>query len=218
MNGERNSNHTSPSTEHSIATEIHSHLVHAILSYERLLADLRHELGDSGRSTLDERINDIGNQLREHGIELRRDTDQNGTLIPPGHCTPRIINNTHVEQTPRYLGESSDVRFFHTARQFLRNEPANGDQDQLPSYDEEKPNALEPRKGPMPSHLPLRENADKYLEIYFSSVHIAYPFLCQETFRARYEKFWSDGVDDTADLLWLSLMCESTFPISWDFE
>ncbi len=179
-----------------------------MLSYERLVADLRQELGDSGRSAVDKRLNDIQKQLREHGINLTRNGERVDPLPPSGPVSQRIVNNGKAEQRPRYLGESSDVRFFHTARRLLQDQSTSGDRDQIQSYDEEKSNVSEPKKGPVPSHLPPREDADKYIEIYFSSVHIAYPHLCQKQFRARYEEFWSNGVDDTANLLWLSLMCE----------
>ena len=62
-----------------------------------------------------------------------------------------------------------------------------------------------------PLELPTREVARNYLDIYFSTIHIAYPFLCKPTVLRHMQKIWSGDFYEANDRPWLALLSESSF-------
>lgn len=109
---------------------------------------------------------------------------------------------------PRYLGEASDVRFFHTMKKILRDDVQSGGpiENETQSYDQEILH-LETHDGRQ--NLPTKDMADAYIEIYFSTIHIAYPFLSKPSFMARYERFWRGDKEVNEGPSWLPLLCKS---------
>jgi hypothetical protein len=109
---------------------------------------------------------------------------------------------------PRYLGEASDVRFFHTIKKILRDDVQSGGpiENETQSYDQEILH-LETHDGRQ--NLPTKDMADAYIEIYFSTIHIAYPFLSKPSFMARYERFWRGDKEVNEGPSWLPLLCKS---------
>jgi len=113
---------------------------------------------------------------------------------------------------PRYLGEASDVRFFHTIKKILRDDvQASGPiENETQSYDQEILH-LETHDGRQ--NLPTKDMADAYIEIYFFTIHIAYPFLNKPSFMARYERFWRGEKEVDKGPSWLPLLCKSLLTV-----
>lgn len=95
---------------------------------------------------------------------------------------------TDVEQSPCYLGEVSDIRFVHVVKQFLQSQdgttavPAG-----LESYDQGEGAIVSDREACKGVLLPPLEEATPYIDAYFSTIHVAYPFIPQSLFIEAYQ-------------------------------
>lgn len=137
----------------------------------------------------------------------------------------------------RYLGDASDITFWHAMRKELAQSLPDGPVAAagVDSYEQDDAMPITPGASVPDSHsratavtfssaaegfpvpvalLPSRLTADKLLDIYFSTIHVAYPFVCEPLFRRKYEEFWKgdsiQGIDtDESGGLWVSLLCKS---------
>jgi hypothetical protein len=117
------------------------------------------------------------------------------------------------EQTPkrrRYLGEASDVHFFHVVKQVLGDKQLSdgATEHDMQSYDQEELPFQTPNGQEGSLHLPSREIAEKYIDIYFCTIHIAYPFICKASFMVRYENFRKGDFEVGKSSSWLPLLCK----------
>ena len=61
--------------------------------------------------------------------------------------------------------------------------------------------------------LPNRKKADSLIDIYFSTIHVAYPFICRQQFMKEYEAFWKQRPKTTVPLeasTFNTLLCTSS--------
>lgn len=180
----------------------------AIQSYDKLIRSVRLELSDSTRAAVDLTLSYIRNRLP---------ADILGPSASSGACaTAPILHRCHqsgitdqAEGRQRYLGEASDLRFFHAIKDILRDEDQSGGvaENDIQSYDQGILH-LETQDNNQ-SELPTKDLADSYIDIYFFTIHIAYPFVSKPSFIERYERFWKGDVEVKESSSWLSLMCES---------
>lgn len=128
----------------------------------------------------------------------------------------------------RYLGEISDVSFFNSVKALLRNElMTDGDRVPLESYEHE---ASEPLSSDVSSVEVLyvvctpsfsskanlttetsmsdRAAAEKYVNIYFSTIHIAYPFIHRQLFMQDFEKYWDLEQRPALSTTLVALLCK----------
>lgn len=63
--------------------------------------------------------------------------------------------------------------------------------------------------------LPSRETANSIVEIYFSTIHVAYPFLSRETFDSLFPRLWEESPQSLSDA-WKATFCTSpAYPRSY---
>jgi hypothetical protein len=177
----------------------------AIQSYENLIASVQSELPESARNSVNSTLSQIRGRLPIGIIGLA------SPVSIPTATTATSLRRESSEQSgnnPRYLGEASDVRFFHTIKKILRDNIQSGGpiENETQSYDQEILH-LETHDGRQ--NLPTKDMADAYIEIYFSTIHIAYPFLSKPSFMARYERFWRGDKEVNEGPSWLPLLCKS---------
>lgn len=119
----------------------------------------------------------------------------------PTRPRPRSLANS-----PRYLGEPSDVRFFNLVKRVFQEEsPLERDHEGMDSYeqdDADETSAFHPS-----IELPNPEIADGYLNMYFSTIHVAYPFVPKSSFMKTYRDLRENGVTEDIDVSWLALLC-----------
>ena len=180
----------------------------AIDIYANLIRNLRDGLTERDRRTVDLALTSlpVSEYASNHGtraaMALSPSPEQAGSEVG-------VSSTSH-----RYLGEASDIRFFRAMKLALSGNIEDGQQPagvldgQVDSYEQEE---IQPQcpAGPNYSFLPTRANADRFVDIYFSTIHIAYPFISQSDFRRTYESFWkSDSLEDFRGS-WLSLLCKA---------
>jgi hypothetical protein len=130
--------------------------------------------------------------------------------LPP---TLRTISSNHPDQnsgyimTQSYHGRASDIHFFNKIKEmFQHGLSVNAIEGGLQSYSQDRPTKSFNQSGK--PFIPDKEAADKYVEIYFSTIYIAYPFLYKPIFRSVYEDFWQGG-EKKENASWLALLCKS---------
>lgn len=112
------------------------------------------------------------------------------------------------QHAQRYLGEVSDIHFFNVAKRTmgdLRASPEMID-EAVDSYDQEE--AIPARQMEFElSAMPDPVQAEQYMEAYFSTIHIAYPFVPKSSFMRRYQSLRLGGDIDNLSPSWLGLLC-----------
>lgn len=179
----------------------------AIQSYDALFDTIQYKLSDSDRAVVESTLSSIRQRLPDKtGSTLPARTPN--TSIPPESITP-ISSGRRSAAIQRYLGEASELRFYHSVKRVLRDdqisEAAPG--NNIDGYDQEDNYMAGPEGGKIAPNPPPRQLADTYIDIYFSTIHIAYPFVCRPVFMANYEKFWRGDIESGKDLSWIPLLC-----------
>jgi hypothetical protein len=125
--------------------------------------------------------------------------------------SPGMVVSRALDQSQRYLGEVSDVRFFNLVKRVLQTKGGFSDEvdHEFDSYEQDGDVSLSPLETHPGLNLPPREQMDQYINIYFSTIHLAYPFLPETLFRREYERIraTSDALADL-DKTWLALLCK----------
>ncbi|KAL9476095.1 hypothetical protein ACSS6W_005936 [Trichoderma asperelloides] len=88
-----------------------------------------------------------------------------------------------VDRPPGYLGEVSDIRFVNLVKRFLQIQDGTAmTQKDFESYDQGE-NLVPSNEVPCPTILlPAFEEAKHYIDAYFTTIHIAYPFIPESPF------------------------------------
>ncbi|KAJ9602020.1 hypothetical protein H2200_013380 [Cladophialophora chaetospira] len=174
----------------------------AITAHENLIADLRVKLSPVDRKMID---------LRLASIQLPQVKQvESGAANTPESPDQLLAENRRLLPVQRYLGEASDIHFFHALESSFGQQPGSKQQDgpasqeQVDSYEQEciRPGSPEQNQG----FFPQRTVADNLVNIYFSTIHIAYPFISEPDFRATYENFWQSDSLEGFRGPWLSML------------
>lgn len=165
-----------------------------------ILESVRDQLPAESRTGIERELQAIRNEAKDESAE-------------GGGESP---SDSHQDDAPseRYLGEASDIVFYNTVKQSLNlQSPASGTgaptSNDTPeaSYEQLKPNQRTQHE--LSSVMPSRATTNRYLDIYFTTIHIAYPFLPQALFEEAHNEWWQSGSQSkfaSADT-WLALMC-----------
>lgn len=108
----------------------------------------------------------------------------------------------------RYLGKVSDVSFFNLVKGLLSSASGRPEASQLESYEREVADQLDVSQGHGILELPDRETADGYVNVYFSTIHAAYPFLCRQQFMQDYHRFREGSLSAEQSPIFRSLLCK----------
>lgn len=124
-------------------------------------------------------------------------------LLPPS-LQSRIISQSSslISQTyeaiprdtsQRRVGEASDLHFLKIVRDVIGGTSEGADelprsQELVNTYDQFDDS--DPACFPAQILLPTRETGDKYVEVFFDTVQVAYPFIHKPHFMTQYQSFW----------------------------
>jgi len=178
----------------------------AVRTYDKLIKGLRASLCDNDRKVVDLGLSTLQQALPEFTARPQSRAGQNSSNDVPASPEGSSV------ASQRYLGEASDIRFYKAMKQALYESSGAGD---LPHIDAICPVDSYEQEGEVrqasiddcQAFLPTRATADNYLEIYFSTIHIAYPFVWRPGFMERYDEFWTSESLDRLSSPWLSLLC-----------
>ncbi|KAL7932560.1 fungal-specific transcription factor domain-containing protein [Trichoderma chlorosporum] len=171
-------------TSHSISERLPD-LCDAIHQQERLL-DHVISLLPSGpeRETL---------QLKSSSVKKQLDNAISSTkaeVLPNAEATESRSKSPSggVDRSPGYLGEVSDIRFVNVVKKFLQVQDGTATmQEDFESYDQGE-NLVSSNKISCPTILlPTFEEARHNIDAYFTTIHIAYPFIPKIPFIQHYK-------------------------------
>lgn len=171
-------------------------------SYEALVQSIRPKLDGAERAAFDMTLASIHQQLPDG-------------LVPQERASSPAANETNKRDndSPTYFGKASDIHFFNTVRNFMREHEVLHAVEDKDAQTYEQTDVSENRTAfGKPLQLPSREEAGQFLDIYFSTIHVAYPFLCKSTVLRHFHRIWNDELNERFDRPWLALL--STDPIS----
>lgn len=111
-------------------------------------------------------------------------------------------------QTERFLGEVSDVRFFNLVKQVIQSHLGSVDAKQgIDSYEQDgdilSPNVVSSRV----AHLPSAERLATFADAYFSTIHLAFPFINKAPFMRSVGEARDSTSNATPDSTTLALIC-----------
>ena len=178
----------------------------ALVTCFQLLGRVRHTLSSHDRKTVDIAMASLPKSLL------------NGTPSFAGEkpTSPCTLSPTHEPSslTPeRYHGEASDIRFVKTMKLALHTtdyhgspEPTRADET-IDSYEQD--NSFRPEPVDLEGRfLPNQQIARTYLDIYLSTIHIAYPFVESSQLSQLHVEFWKSDSLGVVPAPWLSILCE----------
>ncbi|TPX15962.1 uncharacterized protein E0L32_000296 [Thyridium curvatum] len=169
----------------------------AIAGYGKLIQDTVPNLAEPGRSELLSKLAPVQDRVEQALARVTR-VHSAETVSPGRPVWPISIPPSRgSSNSQRYLGEVSDVRFFNLVKTVLQKNLPERVDDGIDSYEQDDPVS----DGPTPNdmELPSPELADLYLEIYFSTIHIAYPFIPRRAFTESWVKFRDSGASEDID-------------------
>lgn len=115
-------------------------------------------------------------------------------------------------QAERFLGEVSDVRFFNLVKQVIQNQLGSIDANQGVDSYEQDGDVLSPKTTvDRPNRLvklPKAEQIASFTQVYFSTVHLAFPFIPQTLFMRSIREAETSLDDAPQHCTTLALICK----------
>ena len=187
----------SPDTESAMASGSSRTLLRALVSSQTVLRQLRESLEPQDQALVDSALHASGDVVSfspEWTTEL----------------SSRDYSNSRGSSNRRYLGQVSDVFFFNSVQGLLREDSDEMNRVAVPESYECEPADL-PSSAIQDYYLkdlPERHVTDELIETYFSTIHIAYPYICRQDFIKQYESYRGDPQAFEGDLQFELLFCE----------
>lgn len=197
----------------------HSQLREAIRQYEALLESSLSKLASSKER---QDANAVLDRLRAADRALSAAGTGTDALSPkPETCaagSDALALSQPLLQTERFLGEISDVRFFNLAKQVFLGRLGSVDRSEsVDSYelDGDIPSpSIPPTRG---INLPSPEKVKTFTDVYFSTVHLAFPFIPQAPFMKSLEQAMNPIDSRSLPNASLALIC-TLFTMDCDSE
>ena len=112
-------------------------------------------------------------------------------------------------QADRFLGEVSDVRFFNLVKQVIQNQLGSAEPNQGVDSYEQVGDIASPTSTPSRVvSFPSPEKTKTFTDVYFSTVHLAFPFIPQIQFMRSVEEARNSDEGVPLDNTRLALICK----------
>ncbi|CAK7199514.1 hypothetical protein SEUCBS139899_002194 [Sporothrix eucalyptigena] len=210
------------------ATALHS----AAAEYDTVIRDILPKLNETDRASTEDVLKHLEDRLNQIRIDASACEVKTGQLPlpkPGGSGSPTALHKRPSISTAaprpveRYLGEVSDVRFFNLVDRALADKngsaserssdndhqkhgTATGD-EALESYEQDDPSPeAAAAHQDVEVEFPGTEAAERYFDIYFTTIHIAYPFLPRALFTQSYRTFIASNKQTVPNDTWLATM------------
>lgn len=171
----------------------------ALRAYDSLVLSIREKVPEADRPDVDARL--------QYARTLAISDPSRPSTVSDQQQTPqetKVKDEPSIQTPPdqRYLGHASDVSFFNSIKRLIR---ASDETEKLDSYEIEESSVADIASHVAPD-LPSREMSDRFIQVYFSSIHVAYPFICQQSFLQEYERFWASEQSADVSREWLATL------------
>ncbi|GLA56205.1 hypothetical protein AnigIFM63604_005665, partial [Aspergillus niger] len=182
----------------------------AVQSYETLIRDLRSDLDPAQHAKLDLRLKNIQSQLPD-AVKCELPVSPSATVIFQGDYA--------TESSPTYVGKASDIHFIHYIRKYVTGDGAwdgrgDGHDDGLPTQSYTHHHSLRAFVTlTQPLLVPSEAEAEQFLDVYLSTIHIAYPFICKSVLLEQFRHFQAGDRGRPDFWPWLGLFSTTQHPI-----
>ncbi|RKL46987.1 hypothetical protein BFJ72_g2724 [Fusarium proliferatum] len=133
-------------------------------------------------------------------------TDPRVTTIASPSDQNQSSQSPSSQNQHRYLGEVSDVHFFNLVKGFLQTKDSSNPEQGFDSYEQDGEVSTTNNESVAHTLLPAPVETRELVELYFSTIHIAYPFIPQSPFMANLAR--EGGIPNNAtDLAILYAIC-----------
>lgn len=170
----------------------------AVKSYETLIEEIRAQLDSSHQAALDFSLQDIRRLMPQEPAENEQKPDSANATIRGGIATA---------SSPTYVGKASDIHFIQSIRQCVHGPGADEEapaQNYSQTYLSESLSALT-----HPLSFPSPAEADQYLDVYLSTIHIAYPFVSKSILLDAFQRFQNGEVHEPEFRPWLAIFSKT---------
>lgn len=100
------------------------------------------------------------------------------------------LHGKDARLSPSFLGEVSDLRFFNLVKSFLQAQDDPGALHKaFDRYDQDESKMSDTSFQGV--YLPSPEDAKPYTDAYFSTIHVAYPFIPESLFMEEYSRIYT---------------------------
>lgn len=172
----------------------------ALRSYEALIQEIRANLDSSRQAALDFSLQDIRRLLPQEP------KDEQPTCDGPEATG---ILGMPAAPSPTYVGKASDIHFIHSIRQCVHGHRDLTGEDTSPQ-DSHQSRVLESStvlKHPL--LFPAPAEADQFLDVYLSTIHIAYPFLSKQVLLDAFRRYQKGEAHAAEFRPWLAVLSTS---------
>ena len=160
-------------------------------SYETLIQGIRCELDKASQAALDAKLEDI----RRHTPHAEPQNDN--PVASPHNGTGAVAS------PPTYVGKASDIYFIHSVRQCVQG-PMDPVGDAAQNYSQTHSQEIS-TLFKYPLLFPPPAEAEQFLDVYLSTIHIAYPFMCKSALLEAFQRFQNGDIHHPEFRPWLAL-------------
>jgi hypothetical protein len=168
------------------------------MSYETLIEEIRTRLDSSHQAALDLSLQDIRRLVPKNPAENKQVPDGANAITRVGLATA---------SSPTYVGKASDIHFIQSIRQCVHGPGAEEEvsaQNYSQTYVSESLSVLT-----HPLLFPSQTEADQYLDVYLSTIHIAYPFISKPILMDAFKRFQNGEVHEPEFRPWLAIFSKA---------
>ncbi|OQD82469.1 hypothetical protein PENANT_c021G06494 [Penicillium antarcticum] len=159
-------------------------------------AEIRTNLDGAHQDFLDQSLEEIRHIMPQ-------DANREQLTTPNSEDIPQ--RGTAAVSSPTYVGKASDIHFIHSIRQCVQGREQFAGEDALAqNYSETHVSeSLAALKHPL--LFPSPAEADQFLEVYLSTIHIAYPFISKSGLLEAFRRFQAKDVHKPEFRPWLAM-------------
>ena len=177
----------------------------AVKSYETLIQEIRANLDSSRQAALDFSLQDIRRLVPQEPKDDQSALDDAEVNADVGMA---------AAPSPTYVGKASDIHFIHSIRQCVHGRRDVAEED-TPTQNYSQTHVLENSTTlKHPLLFPSPAEADQFLDVYLSTIHIAYPFMPNSVLLDAFQRFQKGEVHEPEFRPWLAIFSKSAVPLS----
>lgn len=168
-------------------------------SYETLIQEIRTNLDNAHQAALDFSLQDIRRLVPRESTEEQH-------ASPSAESSPQ--DGIGAVSPPTYVGKASDVSFIHSIRQCVHGHKHLAGED-APAQNYSQTHVSESFAAlKHPLLFPSQVEADQFLDVYLSTIHIAYPFISKSVLLDAFQSFQTGEVHQPEFRRWLAMFSQ----------
>lgn len=170
----------------------------AVKSYEALIEEIRARLDSSQQAGLDLSLQDIRSLVPQEPRE--------GDQVPSSANISAQVGTPAASLTT-YVGKASDIHFIQSVHHCVHGHDSGEDvsaQNYSQTYVSQSLTALT-----HPLLFPSQAESDQFLDVYLSTIHIAYPFFSRSILLDAFERFRNGEVQEPEFRPWLAILSKA---------